>query len=90
MVKRQSQISAYYITGEIHCYFVTLERLQNSASGCPRFKACLIVLEETKEGKIALSDGLSEYNAVYTFSGHYYSELTEARWIISEYEKGLK
>ena len=89
MKKRLNQISAYYITGEKHCYFVTLERLHNSASGCPRFKAVLIVLEETKEGKIALSDGLSEYNAVFTFSGHYYSELTEARWIVSEYEKGL-
>ena len=87
-MKRLTQESAYIITGCKHTYTVILERLHNSNCGCPRYKARLIVWEETKEGKPAVADGLTLYNAVYSFNGHYLGELGEARWIVEQYETG--
>ena len=88
MLRRNTQESVYIITGCKHTYTVILERLHNSNCGCPRYKARLIVWEETKEGKAKVQDGLSLYSAVYTFSGHYLNELGEARWIVEQYERG--
>ena len=89
MKKRLNQISAYEITGTKGAYTVALERLHNTASGCPRFKAVIIKHEENKAGKLDFQDGRSLYNAVYTFNGHYYSEKTEAAWIVEEYESEI-
>lgn len=90
MIKRLNQINAYEITGLKGAYTVALERLHNTPSGCPRFKAIIIKHETNNEGKLSFEDQRSLYNAVYTFWGHYSSERTEAAWIVGEYEKGLK
>ena len=87
MKKRLNMISAYEITGTKGAYTVTLERLHNTPSGCPRFKAVIIKHEENKSGKMSFEDGRSLYNAVYTFSGHYLSECQEARLIVGQYEQ---
>lgn len=87
MTKRMNQISAYEITGTKGAYTVALERLHNTPSGCPRFKAVIIKHEENKAGKLSFEHGRSLYNAVYTFNGHYLSEKQEADWIVCEYEK---
>ena len=87
MIKRQNQISTYEVLGTKAAYTVALERLHNTPSGCPRFKAIIIKHETDKKGKLTYEDGRSLYNAVYTFNGHYYGERIEAAWIVSEYEK---
>lgn len=90
MKKRLNQISAYEVTGTKGAYTVALERLHNTPSGCPRFKAFIIKHEENKAGKISFEDGRSLYNAVYTFHGHYLGERLEAAWIVSEYGNEIK
>ena len=90
MIKRMNQISAYELTGTKGAYTVIIERLHNTPSGGPRFKAVIIKHEEDKAGKMSFQDGRSLYNAVYTFNGHYYSEKTEAAWILETYENQIK
>ena len=90
MVNRMNQISAYELTGNKGAYTVAIERLHNTPSGCPRFKAVIIKHEENETGKMSFEDGRSLYNAVYSFNGHYYSERQEAQWILNLYEEGSK
>ncbi len=90
MIRRMNQISAYELTGNKGAYTVVIERLHNTPSGCPRFKAVIIKHEENEAGKMTFEDGRSLWNAVYSFSGHYYSERQEAAYILELYEKGEK
>ena len=87
MIKRKNQISCYYITGQAGAYFVTMERLHNTPSGCPKFRAVIIEMRDNHAGIIDLEDGASYWNAVYDFTGHYYSERQEAQWIVNYYEE---
>lgn len=87
MIKRKNQISAYQLTGNKGAYIVTIEHLHNTPSGCPRFKAQILKLEENKEGKLTFKDGEGLWNACYNFKGHYLNELGEARWILDHYEQ---
>lgn len=73
MTRRLNAIDAYSIDG----YIITLERLNNTYSGNPRFKAVII---KPEEGTKAF------YNAVYTFSGHYLSNIDEAREILRQHK----
>lgn len=79
-MRRCNQINAFSVNTEKSNYIVTLERLKNGANGQPRYKAVVI----------ALNSGPNDYfNAVYTFSGHYFKESEEAQFIVNEYERGL-
>ena len=73
MTRRLNAINAYSIDG----YIITLERLHNTNSGNPRFKAVII---KPEDGSKAF------YNAVYTFSGHYLSDIDEAREILRQHK----
>jgi hypothetical protein len=81
MVKRHDQINVFNIATERRSYIVALERLNNGINGNPRYKAVIIFPEE---------DTKSMYNAVYTFSGHYYGEYGEAEYIVKIYEEQNK
>lgn len=78
MTKRLDNISSYKIETDRNIYIVTMERLKNNINGCPRFEARII----------CLGSGISEsfYTARYRFTGHYYNEYDEAKWIVSHYE----
>ena len=83
MTKRLDNISSYRIETGRNTYIVTMERLHNDVNGCPRFEARII----------CFGSGIGEsfYTARYRFTGHYYSEYDEAKWIVSRYEseKGI-
>lgn len=81
-MKRLNQISCYKIDTSKHHYIVTLERLNNTSSGTPRFKAIIMIYSDS--GVVN-----SLYNAVYTFNGHYMNELGECEWIVNQFEGGL-
>lgn len=76
-IRRQDQIDAY----KIDDYIITLERLHNTPSGNPRFKAVII---HTEPGAEAF------YNAVYTFNGHYYNNSGEAKYILDYHRNNNK
>ena len=81
-MKRLNQISCYKINTNKHHYIVALERLNNTSSGAPRFKAVIMVCNDSERDN-------SLYNAVYTFKGHYMNELGECEWIVNQFEGGL-
>ena len=56
-------------------WLVVLEHLKNTETGCPKFKATLI-LQNGMVSNIAI------YNAVYQFKGHYLNDYDEAKWIL--------
>lgn len=59
----------------INGYTVTIERLRNTRSGNARYRAVIIY-----------ENG---FNAVYTFSGHYYDMVDECRWVVKFHEEHL-
>ena len=81
MIKRQNQIDAFSVSTETRNYIVTLERLNNDRNGNPRYKAVIIFIEENTT---------NYFNAVYTFTGHYCGERSEAEYIVKYYEKNRK
>ena len=56
-------------------WLVVLEHLKNTETGGPKFKATLILQNET-------FSNTSIYNAVYQFKGHYLNDYDEAKWIL--------
>lgn len=56
-------------------WLVVLEHLKNTKMGCPKFKAILILQNET-------FSNTSICNAVYQFKGHYLNDYDEAKWIL--------
>ena len=80
-MKRYDQINAFTIKTNRRNYIVTLERLTNTINGAPRWKAVIICPEKNAK---------DFYNAVYTFTGHYYNAYGEAEFIVNEYEKSIK
>ena len=81
MIKRQNQIDAFSVSTDTRDYIVTLERLNNDRNGNPRYKAVIIFTED---------GATSYYNAVYTFTGHYRGERSEAEYIVKYYEENRK
>ena len=77
MTNRHDQINAYNITTEKRRYIVILERLKNTYSGNPRYKA-IIIYPDTEH--------VYCYNAVYTFQGHYFGDIGEAEYIVNFHE----
>ena len=80
MTKRLDNISSYRIETDRNTYIVTMERLHNDVNGCPRFEARIICFDS------GISEGF--YTVKYRFSGHYFNEVDEAKWIVSHYENG--
>jgi hypothetical protein len=76
MTTRRDNRATYRVTTTKH-WLVTLERLHNTYCGNPRFEAILTNI-----------DGESDFigSFVYRFTGHYYSELDEAKWIVKHHE----
>ena len=71
-------------------YLVSLERLKNTPSGNPRFKAAITVLH-TKEPGTRFSLKQNYYNTyVYVFHGHYLGDFYEARYSIQKHEERLE
>lgn len=61
-------------------WLVILEHLKNTKMGCLKFKATLILQNET-------FSNTSIYNAVYQFKGHYLNDYDEAKWILDYHIK---
>ena len=80
MIRRKNQIDTFAITTARRGYIVTLESLKNTYSGAPRYKAVIICTEPKVD---------SFYNAVFTFTGHYYGARKEAEFIVNYYESTL-
>ena len=80
-MKRHMQISCYKINTNKANYIVALERLKNTSSGAPRYKAIIMVDNNQNNAQWL-------YNAVYTFKGHYFGDVEECRWIVEQYEGG--
>lgn len=79
MLRRHETLLTYYfVATNGTTYSVTIERLKNTRCGCPRWKAYIT------------NQSLITYNCtqtkVYTFQGHYYNELGEARHILETTE----
>lgn len=85
-MKRLNNLATYKIETGRAIYIVTMIRLANTNAGVPRFQANIIKLED-KNGPIN-KDYL--YTAVYTFKGHFYSELDEVRYIVEHHENEIK
>lgn len=79
MTKRKNAINSFYFLKDNKDYCVTLKRLKNTTSGCPRYEATIIYLHYDPNASL--------YNAVYNFTGHYFSEAKEAEWILDEHLK---
>lgn len=60
-------------------YIVNLERIKNTPSGGPRFKAIIINSEEAEKWRGGVG------SAVYTFQGHYCSDRSEANFILKRH-----
>ena len=76
MVKRLNATNTFEIKDDTERkWLVVLEHLKNTETGCPRFKATLI-LQNGMVSNIAI------YNAVYQFKGHYLNDYDEAKWIL--------
>lgn len=79
MLRRLDNLTSYYFVatnGQTFC--VTMEKLKNTRCGCPRWKAYI-----TNQALITYNCAQTK---VYTFQGHYYNELGEARHILETTE----
>lgn len=85
MIKRLNMINVFKIKRNNKLYIVSLESLKNTPSGTPRYKAIIGV--DNDYDLDLNSSGISLFNAVYTFTGHYLNEKDEANWILDEYLK---
>lgn len=75
-MKKLDSASTFEIKDNIERkWLVVLEHLKNTKMGCPKFKATLILQNET-------FSNTSIYNAVYQFKGHYLNDYDEAKWIL--------
>ena len=85
-MKRLENLATYKIETTRATYFVTMIHLRNTNAGAPRFQANIITA--------ALKNGpVNEnyyYTVSYTFKGHYYNELDEARYIVEYHENEIK
>jgi len=59
---------------EFASYIVTLEKIKNTTSGAPRYKATIINIEPER--------GMNRSAYVYQFTGHYCGERKEAEFIL--------
>lgn len=78
--KKIDMISAYKLQGDRSTYVVTVERLNNSLYGNPRFKVVVIDLK---------SGDYSFYNEVYKIEDHG-DDLQIAEKAVKEFEKRLQ
>lgn len=83
MIKRFDNLTAYTIRGNRNTYHVILDRLNNDRNGNPRFSA--IITPDAPR-----MDGNQQPAYVYHFSGHYYGNTEEARFIVEYHEKKME
>lgn len=76
MIKRLTNKNSY----KVNNYMVTIERVKNNVYGNPRYKATLINLDCNNPDNYY-------YTACYTFTGHYYNELDEVKFIVNYHNK---
>ena len=68
MIKRKNQVTVVNVERDGETYKVVLRSLKNTETGNPRYEA--IILFE------------NDFNAVYTFQGHYSGDKGEAEYIV--------
>ena len=79
-MKRLTNTSTHRIVTRTAMYNVTLTKLKNTASGCPRWDVVITNADELKARYWATS-----YH--YRMNGHYFDELGEAVEAVREHEK---
>lgn len=82
MTRRNNNRSTYRHETSRAAYLVTLERLNNTTSGTPKYNANVIVLEVFGEPHT----GNTYYTPNYTFSGWYRGDEDAVSYIVSCYE----
>lgn len=85
MIRRFDNLTVYTIKGARNGYQVILDRLNNDRNGNPRYKA--IIIPDADEPR---NDGNQNIGIVYHFSGHYYGNTEEARFIVEYHEKKME
>lgn len=80
MTRRQNNKTTYQIQGDLGKYAVTMERLNNTVDGNPRWAAQITRLAD-------LINYEATWTICYTFIGHYYNERDEAGWIVRYHER---
>ena len=85
MIRRLMNTNFYMIETNNFKWNVVLERTHNSVYGNPRFKATLSIIYD----KMCDKNNESGCCIVYTFSGHYQSDVDEARFIVKYHEDKL-
>lgn len=71
---------------KIKNYIITLERIKNTSSGNPRYKAILINENNYSQN---IEDGKAYKSSIafsYTFTGHYWTEYSEAEYILKHHK----
>ena len=85
MKRLENNHSTYEITTDRARYAVDLEHLKNTNSGCPRYKAIIIVLEVFGQPH---NPG-SFYSVIYQFKGSYIGDRCEAEKVVNAYENEI-
>ena len=84
-MRRYDNLTSYIIKKSRFILIVTLERLNNTASGNPRFKALVTIYSN---GEKQFNNTRNTHN--YTFQGHYMSDKQEAEWIANKVIETIK
>lgn len=80
MTRRLNNKTTYQIQGDLGKYAVTMERLNNTVDGNPRWAAQITRLAD-------LINYEATWTICYTFTGHYYNEQDEAGWVVRYHER---
>lgn len=82
-MKRLTNTSTHRITTRTAVYNVTLTRLKNTASGCPRWDVVI-----TNDNELKARYWATSYH--YHMNGHYFDELGEAEEAVRQHEELIK
>lgn len=79
MTTQRDNVAGYMIHTDKDFYLVELRRLVNTYAGNPRFEATIFNLDKCD---------IIDYTAghVFRFTGQYYCEQDEAKWIVKHWE----
>lgn len=77
MIRARDNRVTYRINSKHH-YLVTMQRLNNTYYGNPRYEATIINLD---------NEDIYIASFVYRFTGHYYGDIDEAKQIVLHHEK---
>lgn len=79
-MRRLTNATTYRVITRGHLYAVTMERINNAKSGCPRWDVTITDLDALNS-----RSGAGAYR--YRFSGHHMSEADEAREAVRQHEE---